>query len=307
MKNPAAVATTLLFGAATAMTACSGGAGSAGPAPVLQMESLTTPEKATPIPTPFATGRACNKPDATKIPGIYTWIVSYGNVVGHTYTQDNDNPGGFESVYEDWLFYPTPTPSPTVTPTATAKPKPTPTPTLTATPFTPPPTPKPTATPKPLYEKVTTYVGTYSMPGYDIEVDGEKYPVQRTAGCAQIVLFQAPNGTAGQVRPRAEVMRPDYSSYGGDNTMAFANEKPPSDVEIEAVNDGAIKSLSITNLTPDTGKATITLDNGIVGTMAITGSSTATIEYATEPAARPAVDSQRAASLLEQFGPALER
>jgi hypothetical protein len=223
-------------------------------------------------------------------------VVSYGNVAGHTYTQDNKNPDGFKNTYEVWLYYPTPTPSPIHTPTASPRATPKPSPTASGK-GTPPPTPVPTVTPTPVYEKITTYVGTYSMPSFDITVDGSKYATNSAPGCAQIVLIEAPSGSAGQMR-----RRPDLDSYGGDNSMAFGDEKPPSNVEIEDVYDGVITAMTITNLTPSSGTAKITLDNGTVGTITITGSVTATVEESEVAQAQHPVDDHRnASSLLERY------
>jgi hypothetical protein len=214
----------------------------------------------TPSPTASATPSATSTPTGytlsgvttctaaeETIPGTYTTIDTNGNVVGNTYTQDSTAISSY--LVESYTAAP-----PTPAPTATASPQPT-------------ATPNPTGTP----EKITLYIGEYSVPAFVGLVLPTVYDASATTGCFMLALQQPGNGTAGQTRHR--------DAAGADNSFGIGELANPSytytmtDIDAEALN-----SLTITNLTATSGSGTFSLSNGTNGTLTITGSGTIVVQ-----------------------------
>ena len=211
------------------------------------MPTATASPIATATPAPAATyalsgNTTCTAADET-IPGTYTSLDTNGNVAGSTYTADT-------TAINSYLVYSYASAPPTPVPTATAVPQPT-------------PAPDPTGTP----EKISIYVGEYSVPGFVGVLFPSVYDASATTGCFMLLLQQPGSGTAGQTRHR--------DAAGGDNALGIGGIANPAysytktNVDAEALN-----SLTITNLTPTSGSGTFALSNGTSGTVTITGSGT---------------------------------
>jgi hypothetical protein len=178
-------------------------------------------------------------------------------VTGNTYTGSGD----WEAITYSAA---SPTPTPTVTPT----PAPTAVPTAS-------PTPGPSPTPVML----TVYYGEYTVTSYNGNaLGGGTYTAAATNGCFTLILEQPPGGTAGQSRPRrvapaAQAPTPNAFGDGEPN-------EPGTEAET-VLDDGAITTLTINNLTPTTGSGSFSFTNSAAatatGTMTITGSSTVTL------------------------------
>lgn len=225
------------------------------PTPTPKASPTPTPTPtAAPTATPTSGGTTCTAPVAA-VPGNYLEIFTEGSVVGSTYTNEDG----------DWdvaeYATPTPTPHPVVTPT------PTPTPVGTST-----PTPVPTPTPTPVM--VTIYYGDYSWPMFTGTSETDTgYTVSANSGCFDLLLEQAPGGTAGQIaRPQA-ASTPNAEGDGEPNSPTASYEYIPLDA-------GSLTALTINDLTPTGGSGTFSFSTAtstnVTGSITITGSETFT-------------------------------
>ena len=278
VPGPTATPTSAVTSTPTPTPKPSGSPGAPTPTPTPTATPTRTPTPgptATPtgVPTPSPTPTSgtvgtttCTAPVAA-VPGTYLSIFTEGTASGSSYTQTD---GTFTI---DLYSTPSPSPTPTITPTPVV----TPTPVIT-------PTPVPTPTPTPVM--LTIYFGEYAWNGPFTGTSpfgSGAYTVPSGSGCFEM-LVERPVSTTSRVR-RAAAVVPNASSTP-NATGDGAPNAPTVSYQDTELDDGALTSATITNLTPTSGSGTFTFTtsgpnaSNVTGTITITGSETFTGTFA---------------------------
>jgi hypothetical protein len=125
----------------------------------------------------------------------------------------------------------------------------------------------------------TIYEGEYTVSSYSGESsfeDDEPYTAAATSGCFYLLLEQPVGGSLGQLH-----FRPAVNPSATPNAFGDGEPNEPGTEAETFLDEGALTSLVINNLTPTTGTGSLSFTNSenntATGTITITGSESGTV------------------------------